>query len=68
MVEIKLPCEIGMRIRDKEKGFEMRITGYKIIGNGNPISPSHRVLAETQECLIAVQNGVFPDNIEILGF
>lgn len=68
MIEIKLPCAIGTRIRDKEENFEMRIIGYQIRGNGNPLCPSHRVYAETKECLIAIYDGAFPDSIEVIGF
>lgn len=67
MIEIKLPCEIGVRIKDN-KGYEGCIIGYQIIGSGNPLSPSHKVLAETEECLITVYDGMFPDGIEIIGY
>ena len=67
MVEVKLPCEIGMRITDNN-GYEGRIIGYKIIGSGSPLSPSHIVLAETAECQIAVIDGKFPCGIEIIGY
>ena len=75
VVEIKLPCEIGIRIKDKNDNFEGRITGYKIIGNGNPFSPSHKAMAEVidihdedNEVFIVSYNGIFPDNIEIIGY
>lgn len=75
MVEIKLPCEIGMKTRDKDDGSEWRIVGYEIIGNGNSLSPSHRVMAqaidvydEDNQVLISSHNGMFPDSIEILGY
>ena len=67
MIEVKLPCEIGMRITDND-GYEGRIIGYKIIGNGNPLSPSYIVLAETEECQIAVIDGKFPCDIEVVGY
>lgn len=67
MINITLPCEIGMRITNNN-GYEGRVIGYKIIGNGNPLSPSHIVLAETNEYQIAITDGKLPDSFEVIGF
>lgn len=67
MIEIKLPCPVGMRITNNN-GYEGRIISYEIRGNGNPISPSTIVLAVTDKLLIAVSDGKFPDGIEVIGF
>ena len=75
MIDIKLPCAIGMRIKDKGDNCEWRVVRYKVIGNGNPFSPSHRVIAEVvsindqnDEMQIYVRDGQFSDCFEVLGY
>ena len=75
MIEIKLPCEIGMRVKNKGNGSEWRIIGYEIRGSGIPFDTSYRAMAQAidvydnnNQVLIDSQNGMFPDNIEIIGY
>ena len=75
MVEIKLPCEIGMRVKYKYEDTEYRVLGYEIIGSANPLNTSYRAMADAVEInddghriLISSKDGVFPDCIEIIGF
>ena len=73
MIEVKLPCEIGVKIKDNENGFEGRILGYRVIG-GNPLLPP-RVMAEVHDSyeednvvFVVVYDGVFANNIEVIGY
>ena len=75
MVEIKLPCEIGMWVKNKDNGFEYRIIGYEIRGKGIPFDTSYIAMAQAINIndnnnlvLISSQNGIFPDSIEIIGY
>ena len=75
MVDIKLPCEIGMRVKDKDDGSEWRIIGYEIRGSGVPFETSYRAMAQAvdvnnndNQVLISSRNGVFPDEIEVIGY
>ena len=46
MIEIKLPCDIGTRIKSEEEGYELRIVGYKIAKSSNPSISPYIVIAE----------------------
>lgn len=75
MVDIKLPCEIGMRVKNKNDGSEWRIIGYEIRGNGIPHETPYRAMAQAvdvdnndNQVLISSRNGVFPYDIEVIGW
>lgn len=63
MLEIKLPCEIGTRIRDKENNIEGRIVGYHI----TTLRSFAEVITNLGESvLFSSKDGIFLGEVEIL--
>lgn len=65
MIEIKLPCEIGTRIRDKETKIEGRIVAYTTIGTGRSLAEV--VTNDGETVLFSSKDGLFLGDVEILG-
>lgn len=80
MIEIKIPCKVGTKVNvlidDGFHGiipFTGRILKYEVRGWTNPLDERpQRVYAiianQNESMMVAVYDGIFPDNVEIIEY